>query len=295
MTTSDRLLSVLRIFSLEQPEWTVEGAASELGLAVSTAYRYFRSLSKVGLIVAASTGRYALGPAIIQFDRQIRMRDPLTTAAQPVIARLIEGIPSHAVVLLCRLFRSQVICVHQESADRPDFAISYERGRAMPLYRGASSKIILAHMPLRAVKAVYDENASRFAQSALGRDWGETKQRLRALRTAGFAVTQGDLDPGMCGIAVPVFDLDGAVVGSLSVVIPVRYLSPEFIAAAPQRLKEGSEQIRWALSLGGQRPASKSPEVPRRSPRATGQGSPRSGQATKPSREPRKVRRPLRA
>jgi len=252
MTTSDRLLSVLSLFTAEHPEWTVEDAASTLGLAVSTAYRYFRSLSKAGLILAFSTGRYVLGPAIIQYDRQIRLRDPLTTAAQPVMRRLAAQLPAHTVVILCRLFRNQVICVHQEAAEKPDFAFSYERGRALPLFRGASSKIILANMPPRAVKALYSEHASKFAQASLGKSWDESRERLRALRSAGYSITQGDVDPGMCGIAVPIFEPEGTVMGSLSIVTPARHLVPKFLEAAPQLLRSASEQIDWAVSLGGQ-------------------------------------------
>lgn len=251
-TTSDRLLSVLGLFTVENPEWTVEDAAGALGLAVSTAYRYFRSLSKAGLIVAFAAGRYVLGPAIIQYDRQIRLRDPLTTAAQPVMKRLTESIPGHTVILLCRLFRNQVICVHQETADKPELAVSYERGRAMPLFRGASSKIILAHMPVRTMKGLYGEHAAKFASAALGKNWDEAKERMRALRTAGFAITQGEVDSGMCGIAVPLFEPAGAVVGSLSTVIPVRLLTPKLLADAPKLLQEAARQIHWTLSLGSQ-------------------------------------------
>lgn len=118
--------------------------------------------------------------------------------------RLTEQLPVQAVALLCRLFRNQVMCVHQEFRERPAFAISYERGRPMPLFRGAASKSILAHIPLRAVKSLYEEHASKFAQANLGRSWDEAKERLRALRTAGCSVTQGELDPGMCGISVPI-------------------------------------------------------------------------------------------
>lgn len=257
MTTSDRLLSVLGLFTVEHPEWTVEEAADELGLAVSTTYRYFRSLSKAGLIVAFTAGRYVLGPAVIQYDRQIRLCDPLTTTAQPTMRQLTEKMASHIVILLCRLFRNQVICVHQESAHKPDFAFSYERGRAMPLFRGAASKVILANMQLRMVKALYAEHASKFAQAALGKNWDETKERLRALRNAGVAITQGEVDPGMCGIAVPMFDPAGATVGSLSIVVPVRHLTPKLLAEAPQLLKKGAEQIHWALSLGAQQPGAK--------------------------------------
>jgi DNA-binding IclR family transcriptional regulator len=249
MTTSDRLLSVLGLFTIERPEWTVEEAAKELGQAASTTYRYFRSLSTAGLIVAFATGRYVLGPAIIQYDRQIRLRDPLTTAAQSIMKRLTEQLPEHTLILLCRLFRNQVMSVHQESAEKPDFAVSYERGRAMPLFRGASSKIILAHMTPRTVKALYEEHAAKFAQASLGKNWDETKERLRTLRSTGVAIAQGEVDPGMCGIAVPIFDAD-SVIGSLSIVVPARHLTPNLLAEAPQLLKSAAEQIHWALSLG---------------------------------------------
>lgn len=290
MTTSDRLLSILSLFTIERPEWTVEAAAGELGLAVSTAYRYFRSLSKAGLIVAFSTGRYVLGPAIIQYDRQMRLRDPLTTAAQPVMKLLSERMSAHTVILLCRLFRNQVMCVHQESAEKPEFAFSYERGRAMPLFRGAASKAILTHMPLRTVKALYAEHAAQFAQASLGRNWEETKECLRSVRNAGFTITEGELDPGMCGIAVPVFEPDDAVVGSLSIVIPARHLNPTLLAEAPQLLKDASRRISGTLSFGAA-PASQ----PSSTQRHKSAEPARPERARKPNRPERKIARRARA
>jgi DNA-binding IclR family transcriptional regulator len=249
VTTSDRLLSVLGLFTLEHPEWTVESAAKELDLAVSTAYRYFRSLAKAGLIVAFATGRYVLGPAIIQYDRQMRLADPLTTTAQATMKRLARKLPPKTLVMLCRLFRNQVMCVHQEAEESPHFAVSYERGRPMPLFRGAASKIILAHMAPRTVKSLYAEHATEFAQAGLGRRWEDVKPRLRDLRSAGVAITQGEIDPGLTGIAVGLFEAGGTVVGSLSVVMTVRERSPRVVAATTEALRAGSEEIGWALSL----------------------------------------------
>jgi len=252
MTTSDRLLSVLGLYTVDHPEWTVEEAATKLGQTVSTTYRYFRSLSNAGLIVASATGRYVLGPAIIQYDRQIRLCDPLTTAAHPVMKSLTEQLPTYAIVLLCRLFHNQVMCVHQESTGKPDHAVSYERGRAMPLFRGASSKVILANMPLRTVKALHKEYGAKFVAAGLGKNWDEVKDRLRALRNAEYALTHSELDPGMCGIAVAVFDPSGVVIASLSIVLPVRHVTPDFLAQASTLLTKAAEQIHWTLSLGVQ-------------------------------------------
>lgn len=249
MTTSDRVLGILGLFTVERPEWTVESAANQLGLTVSTAYRYFSSLSKAGLVVAHTTGRYVLGPAIIQFDRQIRLHDPLTLAAQPAMKHLTRELPTPMVALLCRLFGSQVICVHQEYAERPDYAVSYERGRPMPLFRGAASKIILANLPLRSVKALYDEDSARFSTAGLGKNWSEAKERLRALRSAGFSVTYGELDPGMCGIAVPLFEAQDTIVGSLGAVVPAQQLTPALLQQITTGLIEAAPGVCWALSL----------------------------------------------
>jgi hypothetical protein len=63
-------------------------------------------------------------------------------------------------------------------------------------------------------------------------------------------VTQSEVDSGMCGIAVPMFDPEGAVIGSLSIVLPARHVTPKLLVEAPQLLKAGAEQIHWAVSLG---------------------------------------------
>lgn len=249
MTTADKVLSVLALFSMERPEWTVEKAADELGIAVSTTYRYFRSLSRSGLLAALIPGRYVLGPAITQYDRQMRLLDPLVTTAQPVMKHLATLAPPHAVVLLCRLYRDHVMCVHQESAGQVDFAISYERGRPMSLFRGASSKIILAHISSRTAKALYGRYSLEMRQAGFGTNWEQVKTRLRDLRSAGTAVTQSELDVGMAGIAAPLFDPQQDVVGSISFVTPVRHMTQKFIATASQSLDKASEEIHWGLCV----------------------------------------------
>jgi DNA-binding IclR family transcriptional regulator len=160
---------------------------------------------------------------------------------------LTEALPVDAVVLLCRLFRDQVMCVHQELRDRPHFAVGYERGRLMPLFRGAASKIILAHMPLRTVKALHEEHAQEFAQADLGQTWDEVKERLRALREAGESVTRGEVDAGLCGLSVPLLDGSDAITGSLSFVLPARHFKAATARELSARLRQGAQKIAATL------------------------------------------------
>jgi len=127
-----------------------------------------------------------------------------------------------------------------------------------------ASRNILANLPLRVVKSISREYQAKFAQAGLGRTWDEVKERLRELRSAGVVVTQGELDPGMCGIAVPLFETTGVVIGSLSVVLPAQHLEAQLLSEITQLLRTASEEVSWALSLRTGRTATSVPPARQR-------------------------------
>jgi DNA-binding IclR family transcriptional regulator len=221
MAGPDRALSALKLFTLEQPVWTVEQAAAALGVSASSAYRYVAALAEAGLLTAAASGRYTLGPAIIQYDRQIQIADPLLRAVRPIMTDLQRSAPRGSAVLVCRIFRETVLCVHQiAEPDRPT-QVSYERGRPMPLFRGATSKVILANLAFRDLRRVYEANRSEVAAAGVGETWEAFRSAMAAMRKAGYAVTREEVDPGYMGVAAAIFGDAGRVLGSLSYVIPI--------------------------------------------------------------------------
>ena len=58
MSTSERLLAVLDLFTLESPDWSVEEAAKATRVATSTTYLYFANLTRQGLLAPCGAGRY---------------------------------------------------------------------------------------------------------------------------------------------------------------------------------------------------------------------------------------------
>jgi len=247
-SSGDRMLAVLTLFTIERPEWTVEAAAEQLAVSATTAYRYFKRLTKAGLISPVSGASYALGPAIIQMDRQIQACDPMLTAARGVMADLIQYAAEGSIVLLCRLFHDRVMCVHQIVGRGPQMPVSYERGRLMPLYRGATSKIILAHLPPRTLKSLHAHDAGEIAGAGLGITWDEFRATLAALRREGFAVSRGEIDPGRVGIAAPIFDRDRAVLGSLSFVLPAARADETLVGRLAPLTSAGAREIERAMN-----------------------------------------------
>ncbi|KKC26638.1 IclR family transcriptional regulator [Sphingomonas sp. SRS2] len=218
MSTADNLLTALALFTMEAPEWSVEGAAASLGVSGSTAYRYFSSLAKAGLLEQSTGGRYVLGPAVIALDRQLRLQDRLIRAADVTMRRLIKRNDGQGVTLLCRRFRQQVMCIHEVFENRPANAVSYERGRPMGLYRGAASLTILAHLPVKTLRELWARDWE-LMKDTLGASWEEARQTLKTIRKEGVLVTHAHLDPGVVGIAAPIFDPERKSVHAISLVV----------------------------------------------------------------------------
>jgi DNA-binding IclR family transcriptional regulator len=127
--------------------------------------------------------------------------------------------PDGTTVVLCRAFRDSVICVHQVLGRGPQPLVSYERGRPMPLFRGATSTAILAWLNNRQLKRIYQEHAKKIAAAKLGTDWQSFRANMAAIRKAGFVVAWHQVDSGRAGIAAPILDSGGKVLGSLSYIV----------------------------------------------------------------------------
>lgn len=216
MNLTDRVFLILRLFTVERPAWPIEEAAAALGVSVSTAYRQFGALVEFGLLDLIEGDRvYVLGPAIIELDRNIRHSDPLVSAARPAMKWLAEQAGAPCSILLCRFYRDRVMCVHEEAAGAVGLArVSYERGRLMPLSRGAPSKVILAQLPPRRLRALEENLAAEMGPSFSLKDF---RRELAALRRQGYAVTFGEVDADVIGVAAPLATASGGIVASLGV------------------------------------------------------------------------------
>ena len=184
VTTADRVLGLLSLFSADRWRWTVEEAAEELGVPTSTAYRYFKSLAQAELLSSHVAGHYMLGPAICALDRQMRLHDPFINASRDEMKHLADEYPD-TIILLTRLYKNTVMCVHREGQVLA--AQGYERGRPMPLDRGAASKVILAYLPAKQVRSFAHSGTVETAPF----DEAGMRDELKRIKAQGYAITRG--------------------------------------------------------------------------------------------------------
>jgi DNA-binding IclR family transcriptional regulator len=133
----------------------------------------------------------------------------------------------------------------------PQEAVSYERGRLMPLYRGATSKVMLAHLPARVLKSLFARDADEVIAAGLGQSWDDFRRTLATLRRLGYNVSRGEIDPGRVGIAAPIFDRDRAILGSLSVALPAARADETLIGRLAPLTVAGAREVERTMNNGG--------------------------------------------
>jgi DNA-binding IclR family transcriptional regulator len=218
-TSAEKVLGVLSLFTSERTIWSPERAARHMNVSLATGYRYFNTLVACGMLERLQRNQYVLGPAIVELDRQVRAADPVLKDARPVMERLLRRLREPTAVLLCRYYRQRVMCIHQETNRVDDPVSSYERGARRPMFRGATSKVILAYLPPRTIANLWRDHRREIASAGLGESFNGFKSALRELRQDPICVSAGEVDPGRIGIAAPIFDGHGRIAGSLSIVL----------------------------------------------------------------------------
>jgi DNA-binding IclR family transcriptional regulator len=207
----ERMLQVVDVIEASEGPVMPDHLMARLDLTRSTLYRYLKILSEAGLITSFPGVGFALGPRIAELDYRMRNLDPLIIASRPVMSELVAAIPG--IALLCRRYRDTVLCVHQERG-ATTLVSTYERGLARPLFRGAASRIILAYLTPRVIERLHQQD------KANGVSLATLKPELKEMRRRGWDLTESQVTRGVTGIAAPVFDSRGRILGSLSLTIP---------------------------------------------------------------------------
>lgn len=244
----EKMIGILDLFEEEHLRWTPEQMMARLRCPRSTLYRYLRVLADAGLVTSLPDIGYTLGPRIAELDYEMRSSDPLITNGRPVLQALAQEVPG--IGLLCRYYKGRVLCVHQE-AGASGIRSGYERGRGMPFARGAASRVILACLKPAQLKALFAAQSREFRRAGLGTTLEQVQASLRQVRKRGWCITRGEVTPGVIGIAAPVMDSEGSVIGSLSVTVPEAEVSDRRLRSLADRVAFSAQVVTNAMRTGG--------------------------------------------
>jgi DNA-binding IclR family transcriptional regulator len=221
-----RAVDILRALAGAGRGLGVTEVADRLGVAKPTAHALLRTLEAGGVVSQdRETGKYRLGPVLLELGNAYLETHELR--ARSVVWADSLATRTNEAVWVCVQSGDHVLVVHH--AFRPEGAVQIlEVGAVLPWHTCALGKAIVAHLPEA------DRTALLGAGDALPvltggtiTDPAELATQLELVRTRGYAVEDGEAAIGDAGLAAPVFDREGDVVGSIGLVGPVERLLAE--------------------------------------------------------------------
>jgi DNA-binding IclR family transcriptional regulator len=215
---ADRVLYVLATLARHDGPLSIAALAEETGLAQSTLYRQVALLKRWGF-VAEHDGEYGPGPLCVQLAWGFDQSSFLIHEAQPDMAALAAA--SGETIGLLVAVKDQAVCLDMVESQHP-LRCSFTKGRGLPLARGASAKSLLAFMPLARLQA-----ALAYLAAEAEVDAARLGKELDAIREQGYAVTDSEVDAGVWGVSVPIFQRANQAVASNTV-------GPRTTGAAPR-------------------------------------------------------------
>jgi DNA-binding IclR family transcriptional regulator len=244
----EQLSAVLELFTEQRGLVSVDEIIKALDLTRSTGYRTVRALVETGMLDRVPDDGYVLGPRILELYRQLQTGNPLLAVARPVMIALAAESAKGTAVLLCRSYRDQVMCLHQEMTYGPQEPVSYQVGRPMPLYAGSSSLVVLAAMPRLRLQRLYERDKTLIAKAGLAKKEDEFFRALKDIRKAGARVSYGEVDKGRIGISAPFVQSDLGITGCLSVVLSEAQASDLDISRARLQVVAAAEEVSRKLA-----------------------------------------------
>ena len=246
MNSLRRMLDVLTLIKPGQSTIDIDHICQQLGYAPATAYRYVRELNQVGLLVRMPGG-YALGPRIIELDHQIRENDPMLNHSRDLMAQLAAQ--TGLSVLLSELYDNTVVTTHQEFGSDAQ-QLKFGRGRRMPLFRSSTSRVVLAHLPPRRLRQLYEQHGEAAELRTTLGDWKEFSRSMLQIRKQGYCLSRGEVEPGRCGLSAPIFDDRLRVLGSISLVGSDQRFAAFNDSFLASLISEAAAEITRRMSLG---------------------------------------------
>jgi DNA-binding IclR family transcriptional regulator len=141
------------------------------------------------------------------------------------------------------------LCLERVETSQP-LRLSIEPGRSVPLHAGASQKAILANIPEELRERVLRTPLERLSRGTItNRD--ALRRELTQIREQGWAISLEENDAHAWGVAVPIIDGSGDVVGSIGLAAPDVRLSPELALDHIKRCATAAESLSAGLGALG--------------------------------------------
>lgn len=243
MSTIDKALDALFLLSERPQALRLADLARELDMPRSSAHRILAPLVKRGLAEQDSNGRYRAGFALMALGLNVASREPLATAAKPVLESAAAELGETFFLVVARAGRLVVL----EKAEGNGFLRAAPRlGADVPVHATAVGKLYLAFAP----ELVTVDELTRYTPATL-RNRKALNAEVERVRAQGWATNLEEWQAGLAVAAAPIMS-QGRLQGAVALATVTARFTAIGTPTAMRRVVHAAEGI--ALRIEGRCP-----------------------------------------
>lgn len=248
----ERALDVLLAFADQGGDLGITELSRHLGLPKPTVYRFVEALARRDLLARDSQRRrYRLGLSALRLGSAYLRDLDVRRVALPVMQELARATGETVDLNIVRGYHR--VCIEKVESDQ---AIRHfvELGRPLPLYAGASGKVLLAWMEPADMEAVIAAGLPPLTPRTVT-DPGRLRADLAEIRRRGYAISVGERVAGASAVSAPVRDASRRVVAGLTISGPTYRLTPTRLRRFSGLVRRGAAKISAGLGYTSPRAA----------------------------------------
>ncbi|MEF2073774.1 IclR family transcriptional regulator [Consotaella aegiceratis] len=231
-------ITILKVIGASRKSIGVNEIARRVGLHKSTVSRLLATLVTHGFLERGENdGRFSLGFELIALAGPLIADLDVVNAARPALQALADETGESIYIAVWN--GRDTIMIEQAVGEHA--VTHYARpGTAMPTHASAAGKIFMAFLPAAKHAAMLQPLPRYTPFTKLG---DELEAELEDIRSRGIAFNDQEYEIESCGVAAPVRDVRGQVVGALTVAAPKHRFDPR------QQVKLAMSTARYAEEL----------------------------------------------
>lgn len=215
MTSLARGLAVIAAFSQTTRRLTIARISEKTGISRAAVRRCLYTLEKLGY-VESEAHTFSLRPKMLALGHAYLSSTPLAVSAQPFLDRVGDAVNESCSLAI--LEGDEILYIARSLTSRI-MSVTLNVGSRLPAYCTSIGHVLLAHLPEQELDAYFARvKLLPFTERTVTSP-EKLRQLLGAVREAGYAIADQNMEPGLRSIAVPVKDTSGSVVAGINVII----------------------------------------------------------------------------
>ena len=244
-TSLHKALDIIQLFLDRKEPLEFNDLIQALDMPRSSAYKYLAVLRERGFLdFEPSTKRYRLGLKFMELGSLVRSQIRFDQLALPYMKELAQL--TGETVILSYLSSGVAYCLERVGPES-GLVFSMQRGAHLPLYSGASAKVLLAQLPEAEIEQILSQVDMKPITPNTITDPAKLKKDIQQIKVQGWAYSDQEIDWGARAVSAPVTGEKAGITAGLCVAGPAQRMEGQKLEKAKELVISYAKEISRSL------------------------------------------------